>query len=319
MNRMSSLPQAQYCGLAPRLGEQFGAGRPAAMSTAFHAMCAGDRSLLHRLTDAERKEVESWQPPPDLAMPPHVLKYAEADKELEVCLDAFGQACEPADAITVGHLDFGWHFGTTAYVGDIKKSRWTAADGTDLLQLHAYGMAYAQLRSCSAYVVGIWLPVDGEWIWTEEPVLLGSAEHARIWGEIRAAALNTSATGSTGPHCSSCYSRTHCPEWSLPAALAPTVLGPIVLGKMPSPEEAGRLVKLLSTYDELADKAKRQLKVWVERGELEVIDGAKKWVPVECKGRESIDREKLEAELGDGAARFVKRGANFEQMRWVKR
>lgn len=328
MIRMSALPIAQYCGLASKLYAQHGAGRPAAMSTAFHALCAGNDGPMLSLTRPEREELKAWKRPADVVLDHIRLAYDDAEKECEVALSAAGYPCLAEDAMSVGHLDFAWvkQVGTrrVAFVGDIKKSRWTTVDGPETLQLHAYGMAYAQMRDCDAWTTGIWLPVDGEWMWSINAVTLGSQAHAALWSLI-SWACDTSEpsrqSASTGAHCSNCYARLHCPEFTLPAVLSMTELAPVAEGIIPSPQKAADMLRWIAALDGdngLLSKAKEQLKEWVRRGELTVADGDKVWGPVKMPGRKSLDRSKLEATVGDLSG-FETNGADYDQFRWMKR
>lgn len=334
MIRMSSLPIAQYCALAPKLYAEHGAGRSAAISQAFHARCAGDESLMLQLTDAERAELREWKRPADVVLPIGIggdvgsatLRYTDAEKEIEVCLSEMGMPCNREEAMLVGHLDFAWSRHSIAFVADIKKSRWTTVDGPETLQLHAYAMAYAQMRGCEAYCTGIWLPVDGEWMWSRRTITLGSPEHAEIWARILWAASEErpgqpTHQASTGPHCDNCYARLHCPEHVLSAVLSTTELAPVAAGQVPTSEKAAQMLRWISLLDGdngLLAKAKDQLRQWVKRGELQVSDGNKIWGPVAMPGRKSLDRGKLEKQLGDlGAYESV--GAPYDQFRWLKR
>ena len=68
MTRMSSLPIAEKCGTAAALSARHGSGRPAAMSKAFHAKCAGSPEafrLIGALSHAERDEIAEWKMPAD--------------------------------------------------------------------------------------------------------------------------------------------------------------------------------------------------------------------------------------------------------------
>lgn len=325
MIRMSSLPIAKFCGLAPKLYGQFGSGRAAAISSAFHAKCAGDSSLLARLTKEELDEVEDWKEPTGVDLGNGVvLTYDAAVKELEVCLSPMGTSCGRDQALTVGHLDFAWIVSdegnrSIAYVADIKKSRWASA-GPDTLQLHAYALAYALANDCYGYCTGIYIPTEQLWQWSNQLIEIGSDEQAEIWGQIVAAATNQSETGSWGPHCSNCYARLHCPEYLFPAALAPTLLGPLAEGgALPSAEKLGELVRVLQAGEKVFEVARERLKEAVRRGEAKVVDGEQMWVPVNTKGKESWDSEKLGAALGGDASTYRKRGPDYPQYRWVNR
>lgn len=322
-HRMSLLPLTVYCGQAGALSKQYGAGRPAAMSQAFHAAAANAPDALElfaRLSDVERAEIAQWKPVAEVVLDLVVLRYADAEKELAIGLDEFGFYCEPdsPDCLTVGHLDFAWIVDGVAYVGDIKKSVWTTADGPESLQLHAYGWAYARKNNCHSYVTGLWCATEGEWLWAKDVVELASERGQQIWERIYAASSRETAEASTGSHCRSCWSRLHCPEYTLPAALQSTELAPAANGMVPSGPEAAVFLQRLQTLEELIELAKKNLQEAVRRGALRIEDeNGKVWGPVEMKGRASVDVKKLRAELGDGADKFMTKGAPFTQFRWL--
>lgn len=328
-NRISLLPISEFCGKAPILSEQYGAGRAAAMSSAFHALQAGAENagaLMSRLTDAEREEIAGWHSPATLMIDGVPLDYATSEKEVEVVL-------QDGELDIVGHVDFAWVATSVlhdadgalaegprvAYVADIKKSVWTTADGPESLQLHGYGMAYAKARGCMAYVTGLWCATEGEWLWTKEMVVLDSERGRNILERIKCAAENRSDEASTGEHCGRCWSRMHCPEYLLPAALGETWLAPVTEGGDISLVDASFIHKL-GALEKMIDVAKEQAKAAVKRGLLRVRDPetGKIWAPVETKGRVSVDAGRLKAELGDDAKRFMRQGATYDQYRWIK-
>lgn len=329
-HRMSILPIAQFCGQAPILSAQYGAGRAAAMSTAFHVRCESGSSpksqaLYALLSDLERAEVDSWQFPANVIYADGcALDYQSAEKELAVGLDDWGYYADPSeDCLSVGHLDMAWTRDVggmkCAFIGDIKKSVWTTADGPDSLQLQAYGWAYAQKTGCEAFATGLWIATDGEWLWSKEMVVLDSERGRAIWERIFHAASNASKEFATGQHCRSCWARLHCPEYVLPAAAAQTWLAPVAAGQVPTAESAGEMVLRLQAAEDVLDKAKKNIQEWIRRGELHIVhpETGKVYVPVEMKGRESVDAAKLKSELGAKADHFLKRGAPFTQFRWV--
>lgn len=327
-HRMSILPVAQYCGQAPVLSAQHGAGRPAAMSNAFHAKQAGAphaSRLMALLSDEEREEVESWSTPADVVIPVDAyssitLDYASAEKELELGLDRWGNYVDPesgANCLTVGHMDFGWVRETgvrVAYVGDIKKTIWTTSEGPESLQLHAYGWAYARKHDCHAYATGLWCATEGEWLWSKEIVVLDSPRGEDIWARIEAAATNKGEY-SRGQHCRGCWERLHCPEHVLAAAAAETFLAPVAAGIEPTPEQALDCLLKIQALEEVADAAKKQLKELVRRGALVIQDPAtgKVWRPIIQPGRPSVDINKVRAV----APEAIRKGVPFDQMRWV--
>lgn len=319
-NRISLLPISEFCGKAPILSEQYGAGRAAAMSSAFHASQAKAENapaLMSRLTDAEREEIAGWHPPAPVWMPDGLLEYATAEKELEV-------AVQYPDVNVVGHLDFAWHVDVVAsgqrhaYVADIKKSVWTTSDGPESLQLHGYGMAYAQSRGCDAYCTGLWCATEGEWLWSKEMVVLDSERGHSILERLKFAAENRSDQASTGEHCRRCWARMHCPEYLLPAALGETWLAPVA--------EGGDILRVDHTFihklqamEETLKAAKKQVQEAVRRGAVQIRDPetGKIWAPVEMSGRDSVDIAKLKSSLGQEASRYIKQGAPFQQFRWL--
>jgi hypothetical protein len=328
-HRVSLLPFTQYCGAAGELSEMYGAGRPAAMSSAFHAQQAGApnaATLLALLSDEERQEIAAWKKPAPVYMTEmelghFLLDYDKAEKEVALGLDDFGFYVDPTtgeDCLTIGHMDMGWVVANMAYVGDIKKTEWTAAEGPDSPQLHAYGWAFAQKHGCRSYCTGIWLATEGEWLWSNEPVVLDSPRGQEIWDRISAAAGNF-GQASTGTHCRGCYARLHCPEHMLPAALVDTWLAPVVDGApVPTDDEALEFVLKLEATIEVAKKAKEHMKELVRRGKVRVARGGKAWLPVEMKGRESVSTEDLRTALGADAEKYIHHGKSFTQMRWLR-
>lgn len=331
-NRVSLLPIAQYCGKAAELSERYGAGRPAAMSTAFHARQAGSpdaAALWARLSEAEQQEVLGWKSPKTVVMSGGVsLDYAHAMKEIEVALDCDGYWAEVdgPDVMTIGHADLAWapyeiEGLRVAFVGDIKKSAYTTEDGPESLQLHGYGWAVARKFHCDAYCCGLWLAEEGEWLWSQQWVVLDSDRGREIWDRIRYAATHKTGEATTGQHCRHCWSRLHCPEQLLPAKLGAIekMLAPLTEGGDITMVDHNTILRL-QALSELCDKAKKVAQAAIERGVLKVRDpdSGKIWAPVEMPGRQSVDVDKLRSELGDGANRFIRRGNSYTQFRWMK-
>ena len=69
--RPSSLGVAEFCPRSADLSAQSGIGRSAIISTAWHAKCAGNDTLIGELHPEERKEVESWGVPTTCKVPRH--------------------------------------------------------------------------------------------------------------------------------------------------------------------------------------------------------------------------------------------------------
>jgi hypothetical protein len=330
--RMSLLPVVQYCSAAGQLSKGSGAGRAAAMSSAFHAKCAASGSnsadaaweahrLWSLLSDRERAEVLSWEAPADVVVDGVELRYADAQKEIALGLDAFGYyTANESEAVTWGHMDFGWVLNGVAYVQDIKKTQWTTGEGPESLQLHAYARAFAMMNGCTHYVTGLWLATEGEARWSTRMIALDSEEANLLWDRIYHAATNDNGQYATGDHCDNCYQRLHCREHVLPAVLAETYLAPVAEGQIPTPETAADMLTQLQRAEKVLDKAKENLAMWVKRGELTIANETKAWKPVRTKGRASLDTEAVQQALQvETLEAFMKRGESYDQMRWVKR
>jgi hypothetical protein len=330
-NRISLLPVTQYCALAGKLSEEHGAGRAAALSSAFHAREAGApdaKAKLARLTPKELDTISTWQRPTDVSIVPApggksqfselVLTYDEALKEQPVGLTATGEFAESGDVVTCGTLDFAWVVDGVAYVADMKKSAWTTS-GPDTLQLLAYGYAWAKKHGCRAFVVGLWIIEDAEWRWSPTVYELDSFDALDLWERIKYAALNVGTEASFGDHCRNCYGRLHCPEYTLPAAIAERFLTKDSVGAAVQEESGEKLLAML----EYAER----IEPMIERIKEEAKERARRGAPVKrkgqvlkfirCKGRESLNKAKLFAAIPSATA-FIERGDDYDQCRWVK-
>lgn len=319
-NRVSLLPMAQFCGLAGELSEAHGAGRAAAMSSAFHAKMAGGddaKEKLARLTPKELDTIAGWTKPSDVMVRGRTLTYEDADKEQAVGLDAHGEWADSGEVVTCGTLDFAWVHEGCAFVGDMKKSRWTT-NGPDTLQLLTYGYAWAKKHGCHSFVVGLWIIEDAEWQWSPTVYKLDDFSTLDLWGRIYYAAMNKSGEANYGDHCSNCYGRLHCPEYTAPAALADTVLSPAAVGG--ALEDSEKLADLLAYCERvlpMIEKVKEHAREAARRG-TPVRDKAGRVLTfTRCKGRESLNKARLFAEMPE-ATRFIERGDPYDMMRWAK-
>lgn len=293
------------------------------MSSAFHADCADApeaKRLLAALSPAEREDVLSWQKPATVMVNDCLLDYSSAEKELEVGLDVFGDfTAIVEEAIAWGHLDFAWVREVqglrVAYVADIKKSIWTTPDGPDSLQLHAYGRAFAKKHGCDAYCTGIWAAEEGEWLWSMDIVMLDGPAGQAMWSRIAFAATHEGEF-SYGDHCRACYAREHCPEWMLPPEAAFTSLAPFAIDKLTITSDiANKLLLESKRAKEMAEYVTKEIQELVRRGAIEVFDkDGKRYAPVQCKGKESADIDKVR-ELAPEA---IKRGAPYDRFMFLK-
>lgn len=309
-NRMSSLPVTEYCGGYHKVLNP--SGRAAVLSTAFHARCAkaeDAEAKWHRLTPEEQAQVEEWHAPTVAKLGDGTrLHYVDARTEMEVALTADGLAVNADDpkAISIGHIDMAWDYQGVAYVGDIKKSEFTAE--VDSLQLAAYAFAYANAMNCGSICCGIWAATEGEWTWG--PIIdLDSEEALTLWLRVKHAILNVSDEYSVGPHCRKCYARWHCPAWMMPGW---------ELERFSSEGPKGDQLAILLECQRAEDtikRAKENLQQFAR--EHGIRDGkGKVYLPVATRGRETLDKDALAkvVNLKD----FTKRGSDYDVFRWVK-
>lgn len=318
-NRISLLPISQYCGLSAQLSEAHGAGRAAAMSSAFHALAAGmpnARELFFRLSPEEQITVSTWSTPSPVTVMGQELTYEEALKEQPVGLNVGGEFAPDGDVVTCGTLDFGWVVADIAYVADMKKTPWTTS-GPDSLQLLTYGYAFAKQHKCRVFCVGLWIIEDAEWRWSDETYSVDDFEALDLWARIKGAALNTSGEANFGKHCSDCYGKLHCPEFVAPASLAETVLAPICEGgPIDDGKKLGEMLAYVQRVKSLIERAEELAKDAAQRG-VKVVHPAtgKSLVFTRCKGRAALDRERLFEEIPE-AKNYMKRGADYFRSAW---
>lgn len=341
INRMSSLPVAERCGAAGELLQTTGSGRSAVMSSAFHAVASGspeaDEKLM-LLTADERAEIARWSAPVDVTIEGATLRYQDADKELLVAIDEYGDFCEPCptclgqgsisstpcsecDAtgardggpcpITVGHLDFAWcvREHDSVYVGDIKRSHFTTAEGPLSLQLLAYGTAYAAKMRCTKLHTAIWSATEHSYDWSHAIDLSSwSGEREEILRRIRFASKNR-GKASPGPHCSECYASGHCPEHLLPgadlAAASDGALEPYTEPGGITPETAPALLHRYIAAKELLAKAKSALELYADQhGGIACED--KVWRRVVSRsGCERLNTKRLKQDHPELVASYV--------------
>ena len=327
--RFSALPVLQFCGQGQLLGETLGAGRAAAIGTAFHAKCSADPAaelLLARLTDEEREDVAAMQCPTPVEVEGVTFEYATADKEVPVALSKAGAFVAPdyvpEDEVLVrGTLDFAWiaEFDgrRVALVGDLKRTIYACPDGPASLQVIGYAIAYSALVGADGYYTLIWDCTEGEWSVSE--YVDGFSEQAELnWLRVKGSALNHGKEYSLGSHCTNCYGRKRCPQWLLPLDLAGTQLEPFTKPEALTHEHASAALLLAKRAEDTADVVRDLCKA-MARDTGGILDGkGKKWAPVRSKGKLSLDRSTLEKENPDIVERYTVRGAPYETFRWIK-
>lgn len=327
-HRISSLPIAEFCGMAPRLAAEHGAGRAALMSSVFHARCAvspASATMAARLTRDELAEVDTWQKPKPWSLPlgaeTITLTYEDAEKELPVGLsrELGAAAHEDEHALTVGTLDMAWHYEVEpgllhAFVCDIKKTRWTSE--VDTLQVHAYALAYCALRGCQAYSPGLYIAEEARYVWGET-VDLFSFE-AAVLGERITYAANAEATYQTGAHCNGCWSRFHCKEHLLPPELASSSLKPFTAEGAVTADNSLVALLLAQRAKDTAELVIANCKAVAQR-HGGISDGKKVWRPVIQQGRETVSPKLLRDRMGEDAEQYISRGAEFSSYRWCNK
>lgn len=326
--RMSALPVLQYCGQAQILGESSGAGRAAAIGTAFHALCsnAPERdALLARLSDRELAEVTELVKPAPFVWDGVSLNYESACRERKVALNADGLSCEydSDESFVQGTADLMWFVDRpgkkTVIVVDIKKTSFAAPDGANSLQVIGYAVAFARHFSADGYVTGIWDATAGEYHWSEWFDVWG--EDASLhWERIVASVKNHGGEFSLGTHCQSCYARGKCPQYLLPMDLAETSLAPFTTEEGLTNEKAAEALMTAERVIKTAEMVKKRVQMYaLENGG--VVDEArgKVWKPMRCRGRASLDTKRLEAENPELAMRYTKFGTEYNQFKWVNK
>lgn len=316
MLRPSSLQQAEHCQLASVLGEEFphtneGIARGNLVDSLVSAQLGGGPIA----EDPDARAIVQWV---HEHMDVSSLRIQE-----QVTLhdpDTGEQLTDPR----YGRPDIA---GTDVFqlgvvIVDMKKrEQWYAANlapPDDNLQLHAYGLAHTILRGAPEYQTCLLLFGDGEVepLWSRTYT---SVEWRPILNRIRAIAErdrlrgDTRPKGVSGPHCTSCYVRRHCPHWLPPAestALAPYASAGI------TKDNRGRAFLLYKQLDDARAILRDMLEASVaEDGPIPVGEG-KQWGPIAWPARESADLRALKA---DGLDRYIKRGSPSVQWRITRR
>ena len=324
-NRFSSLPIAQFCPKAP--GLNVGAGRAAAIGTAFHAFAAqedGWEDKLARLTEEERNEVKTMKKPGPFEVENGNLIYEEARKEMPCGITEGGAWCEKDDpeAIAYGTADMVWIWNASEtmsilYLGDIKRSEWTSSP--DSLQLLGYAFAFAEMWNCTHICCGIWDATGGQWSWG--PLIdLESEEGVMAWKTVKAAAMNIDTPDNdycTGPHCQEmCYGRQQCPAFLLPPEMAETSLAPFTKGGIIDNAKALHVRQLFERATTTLEVIKEALKAYAKT--TPIVDEAtgKQWSSGPVKGRASLDSKALEVAHPEIVEKFIRIGKPSTQFRW---
>lgn len=315
MIRPSSLSIAKFCELAPVLSERFpsrnantdrGSEVDAQVTAALQYPGAGSP------TDPDAVACLEWLQREFPATDGWTL---ETQKRVEL------RDTDTGALITAGTLDIlaSKRDVLIRVVIDLKKREQYGAgrlaDPDDNDQLNAY--ALASTPEGGSYRTCLLLFGDGQ-----VEALWSRTYTAETWAPIlaRITAVNERSggaepKGTAGPHCGACYPRLHCPNWALPAHQGPTELAPLTAPGGLTADNVGRALLATMALEEVAGKARDQLKAWVqEHGPIVV--GGRQWGPVTMPGRMSVDTAALEA--AGLYERFAKVGRPFTQFRMTK-
>jgi hypothetical protein len=328
--RSSSLDIGRHCPLAPRLADQYpGAGRSALLSSAFHANMAGApdaRERYDRLLPEEVADLNSWNKPLELELnadpiwrTPHTPPSREAgrltlqnsEREIPLGISAEGRIVPHGDrdALIEGHPDMMWLHGGVAYVGDIKRSRWTVDNPPETLQLLSYGFMAAEYFDATAFCVGIWAAIEGEWIWGPIRETFLDDETDQLWQTILATAQNPSTEPVQGIHCRNCYQRQHCPQWQVRLAHADDLVKKTATVDL-TDEDAVRLYIMRKQLKEYQEFIEEQMKSYVNTrrptGFLDSETGSV-YRPRPRRGKEYASVSELRRELGEDAEKYIHR------------
>lgn len=328
-NRMSSLPITQFCSAAGVLGRKHGSGRAAAMSTAFHALCAEEKGaelLFNRLTDEEKTEILTWNKPEDYTTTTgEVLKYADAVKEEVVGFtkELVSSVDESSKSDCIGHMDMCWvvdgppHRRKTVYVGDIKKSEWSSPDGPNSLQMMAYGIGAVLKYKADAFCCGHWVVSESRWHWGQVWDWSG-IDTARQVDVVLAASWNTDGEYSTGPHCRGCWDRLHCKEYLLPVSNPKSALAPMSKPGGITKDNAYQCLSNYKAAEDFLKAVKQNLQAWAERNGG-IHDGAGKvWGPGSGRNGVRLDTKALEKDNPELVARYRREYTTAPVCRWRK-
>lgn len=307
MIRPSSLQIAQYCGLAPRLAEQY----PESSEAAEH----GDE--IHRqIASALTSGTVPFDPGARAAVEwarnehPHGIIGVETRVRLD--------DPESGDLITEGTPDFvatvDFSGETGIHVVDWKTGRPEfVVQAHDNLQLHAYALAICLAQGYSQYVVQIGHVVDGRF-WLSHSDHISGPEMWTMLDRIKAAA-SRDAEAVVGPHCQRCYQQKHCPAFLLPAYEGETALAPVTQPGGITRENAPRLLQAVEAMETALEVAKERLKGYA-REHGPIVSGDSQWGPIMVNGRRSgATVKELEAA---GLAHLIKPGRPIERFEWRK-
>jgi hypothetical protein len=336
MKRISSLPVAEYCAMADKLGTDV-ASVNAARSTCFHSYAETGRwpESVNNLPEQDFAEIQRWKVPSVYIHKDgetiNRLLYKDAIKETRVSLDKDFNFVETRDGILPGEIeneypnvmcsgtaDMAWHIPALnlVVVEDIKSSVFAVKAREKSLQLHAYGIAFAKKVGAKRYKVGIWDATDGKHF-MGEVISLDSWECEEYKERIRTAANNIGDSYTTGTHCGGCWKRDNCSAHLVDVGGNNQFAA--VLGPNPTENDVRSAMIAAKGLETLSKKVMDICKSWAERhGGVRSEDGLKIFKPALRSGKTSLDKGAIMAELGlTSLEKFETQGNEFLVYDWV--
>lgn len=334
MRRISSLPVSEYCGKADEIGKDVETTN-AKRSTIFHAYCESGEwpEAIKELPKEDVEEINKWKVPRPLVITVEGkeirLSYKNAIKEIRVAVDKdFNYIEVPHDLplsevqgkfpsiLCIGHLDMAWHVPEhdLVVINDIKSSIFAVKARCKSLQLHGYGIAFAQMHKAKKYLTAIWDACDGKHYVDDKIVELDSFECEEYKERIRAASTTKTDSFVVGSHCGGCWKRQSCPAHMVDVPKDHKYYK-LLSGDATEADVRQGLIDARQLAD-TADKLKRAAQDWVKQhGPIRSEDGTKEWTVAMRNGRKSLDKSLIEKEFGN-LDRFMSEGNPFEVFDW---
>jgi CRISPR/Cas system-associated exonuclease Cas4 (RecB family) len=335
MKRISSLPVAEYCAMADKIGADV-ASVNAARSTCFHAYCETGRwpESVNNLPEQDFAEIQRWKKPTVLVHKDGDnlvrLEYKDSIKETRVSLDKDFNFVETRDGILPGEIeneypnvmcsgtaDMAWHIPSLnlVVVEDIKSSVFAVKSREKSLQLHAYGIAFAKKLGAKYYKVGIWDATDGKH-YMGTVIDVDSWECEEYKERIRTACNNVGDKFTTGTHCGGCWKREICPSHIV--KLPDDSQFAKVFGPNPTVEDIRQALVEVNKAKTILKKVTDIAEGWADRhGGIPSEDGSKIFKARLRSGRTSLDKGAIMSELGlNSLDKFEKQGNDYAAYDW---
>jgi hypothetical protein len=301
MIRPSALSLAEKCGYSVTLAGEFRESSDAAeRGTAFHKEAAAHINGVKASARVGRM----------LATFAAIDEKVEAERPVALVDDDFEVLSEGTADVIVTHAD-----GSITVV-DWKTGMPEKVDEPDEnLQILVYGLAAAIARGAPRFKVGLYF--------TEHPPIrlsawIDTADAGWIMDRVRNALARDRNEPVVGAHCSSCYRRTHCKAWLLPAYEGETALAPFTQPGGLSAESAPKALHVLQAMQDAVKIAEAHLRDYA-RDNGGIRSGSKVWGPMMVRGgRRSVSIDAIPQEMLDALERVgaVREGRPYETYRW---